>query len=208
MRRKKVSLYDSHEKRILEQSSVFAMFLTKRGLLEDESIQDERMRKIRQSTAKKAYHNTEILLGLYRTIVWVLNCVPGDLAEELCVPTRDVDALLHRLDFELSQENRRLEGRLNTVIKTRILLSRVQDALMVLRKKPEDGELLYQLIYDAYLDPIERKTEELVKRLQMSPRTYYRRRAEAISIISIKLWSAPAGEIDDWLELLTMMENM
>ena len=124
------------------------------------------------------------------------------------IPTKDIDELVSRIDFEMAIENKRLESRLNTIIKTRILLERVQDALMVLRKKPGDGEVLYRLIYDAYLDPTERIAQDLIERAQLAPRTYYRMRAEAISIMSIRLWSAPPGEIDDWLEILTMMEQI
>ena len=138
----------------------------------------------------------------------VLECVPGELAEELRLPTKDLDELISRIDFEMAMENKRLESRLNTIIKTRILLERVQEALMVLRKKPNDGEILYRLIYDAYLDPKERIAQELIERAELAPRTYYRMRAEAITIMSIRLWSAPPGEIDDWLEILAMMEQI
>lgn len=208
MRRKKTTLYDAHEKRILQQSTVFAQFLTRKGAIEDPEIEEESVRKAKQSAAKKAYHNTEVLLEQYRTIVWVLECAPGDLAEELRLPTKNIDELVSRIDFEMAIENKRLESRLNTIIKTRILLERVQEALMVLRKKPNDGEVLYRLIYDAYLDPKERNSQELIERAQLAPRTYYRMRAEAVTIMSIKLWSAPSGEIDDWLEILAMMEQV
>ena len=33
MRRKKTTLYDAHEKRILEQTSAFAEFFTKKGTI-------------------------------------------------------------------------------------------------------------------------------------------------------------------------------
>ena len=208
MRRKRATLYDAHEKRILQQTSAFSEFFTRKGLLGDFEIEDETVRKAKQTAAKKAYHNPEVLLAQYRTIVWVLECVPGELAEELRLPTKDLDELISRIDFEMAMENKRLESRLNTIIKTRILLERVQEALMVLRKKPNDGEILYRLIYDAYLDPKERIAQELIERAELAPRTYYRMRAEAITIMSIRLWSAPPGEIADWLEILAMMEQI
>ena len=208
MRRKKPSLYDAHEKRILQQSTAFADFLTRKGAIADGEIEDERIRAAKQNAAKKAYHNTEVLLEQYRTIVWVLECTPGELSEELGMHTKNIDELVSRIDFEMTMENKRLESRLNGIIKTRILLERVQDALGVLRKKPENGEVLYRLIYDAYLNPKERLSSELVERSGMAPRTYYRMRAEAITIMSIRLWSAPGGDIDDWLEILAIMERI
>ncbi len=207
-RKKRATLYDAHEKRILEQASAFSEFFMRRGFIGDSAVEDEELRKVKQNAARKAYHNTEVLLEQYRTIVWVLECVPGDLAEELKLPTKDLDELVSRIDFEMAMENKRLESRLNTIIKTRILLERVQDAVMVLRKKPNDGELMYRLIYEAYLDPIERTVQDLIDRSQLAPRTYYRVKSEAITIMSIRLWAAPPGEIDDWLEILAMLEQM
>ncbi len=208
MPRKRITLYDAHEKRILEQASAFAEFLTINGTIGDARIEDEKLRQVKQTAAKKAYHNTKILLEQYRTIVWALECVPGELAEELKLSTKNIDELVSRIDFEMAMENKRLEGRLNTIIKTRILLERVQDALMVVRKKPNVGELLYRLVYEAFIDPKERPSHELISRAQLAPRTYYRMRSEAITIMSIRLWSAPPGEIDNWIEILTMMEQM
>lgn len=208
MKRKKTSLYDAQESQILQQSTAFVDFLTRKGLVEDRGIHDEKIRKAKQSTAQKAYHNTEVLLEQYRTIVWVLECVPGELADELRVPTRDVDTLIERLDLESTLGNKRLESRLSTMMKTRLLLDRVNDALSVLRKKPQNGEQLYKLIYSAYIAPEQKSSLELIEQMQVSSRTYYRMRTEAISILSIRLWSAPSKDLDDWLEILTIMENL
>ena len=102
MRRKKPSLYDAHEKRILQQSTAFADFLTRKGAIADGEIEDERIRKAKQNAAKKAYHNTEVLLEQYRTIVWVLECTPDELSEELRVHTKNIDELVSRIDFEMT----------------------------------------------------------------------------------------------------------
>ena len=132
---------------ILEKSTAFVQFLTRKGVLEDQNIDDEKVRKAKKSTVQKAYHNTEVLLEQYRTIIWVLDCVPGDLAAELRVPTQNIDALVARIDFEMAMENKKLESRLNVTMKTRVLLDRLYDALGVLRKMPGNGEQLYNLIY-------------------------------------------------------------
>ncbi len=204
----KLTQYNEHELRALKQASVFTQFLTQKGLVEDQSIENEAMRKAKQSAAIKAYHNTKIFLELYRTIIWVLECVPGELAAELGVQTKNIDALLEKMDIEMARENKRLESRLNTAIKTRVMLDRLQEALMVLRKKPGNGEKLYRLIYDAYLDPTERATFELIERMHVATRTYYKLRAEATTIISTRLWGGPNREIDEWIEILTMMQDI
>ena len=86
-------------------------------------------------------------------------------------------------------------------------MDRVNEALTVLRKKPGDGEKLYDLIYLTYISPEKLTHPELLYRLDLSSRQYYRLREQAIAVLSIRLWSAPAKEMDCWLEVLTAIEN-
>lgn len=208
MRSKKPSLYDAQESQLQKQSAGFVELLMRKGMLEDPKIDDEKIRKAKKSTVQKAYHNTEVLLEQYRLVVWVLECVPGEIAKELLIPVQDVDALAERIELETTLGSKRIENRVNTMMKTRFLVDRVQEALTVLRKKPGNGELLYSILYATYIDPEKRKHEELLKSLDLSSRTYYRLRREAITILSIRLWSAPSGDIDAWLEVLTLLENL
>lgn len=204
---KQPSLYDSVESEILQKSNGLVDYLTTMGVIEDQKITEERMRKAKRITQRKAYHNTAVVLSHYRTIVWILECFPGEIADEMGVRTKDVDDLVSRIDYEVVMGNQRVEDRLRAVGKTRYLLNRVNDAIAVLRKKPVNGEQLYRIIYEAYIDPEERTTLDLIERMHMSARTYYRMKEEALAIISIRLWSAPSKDIDDWLELLALMEK-
>lgn len=208
MKKRRVVTFDEEEQRILQQAAGLLDLLAKKGVLEDHQISDERIRKARKSTAKKAYHNTEVLLDQYRTIVWILECSPREIAHELSVQTKGFDELIDRLDYELDIENKKVEGKVRSLIKTRLLIERLNDALTVLKMKPRDGELLFQLIYDAHIDPVERDCYTLMEKLHVSERTYYRLRREALSVISMRLWSAPTADVDDWLEILTLIEDM
>ena len=127
---------------------------------------------------------------------------------ELLGPVKDVDELADKLDLQMSLENKRVESRVNAMMKTRFLVDRVHDALSVLRRKPGNGEQLYSVIYTTYIDPVERKNDEIIDLLHLSARTYYRLRREAITIMSVRLWSAPTGDIDTWLEVLTLLQSM
>lgn len=62
-------------------------------------------------------------------------------------------------------------------------------------------------IYMTFLGPDKLMHEELLYRLDISARHYYRLRTQAINIIALRLWSAPAGEVDSWLEVLSILEN-
>ena len=50
--------------------------------------------------------------------------------------------------------NKKLESRLESVRKSRLLLDRVNEALSVLKKKPDNGAKMYELIYLTYLAPV------------------------------------------------------
>lgn len=208
MKRKKPTMYDDQEALILKQSSSFVEFLMRAGMLEDPQIDDEKVRKAKKSTMQKAYHNTEALLNQYRLIVWVLECAPGELAQELMTPVQDIDRLAEKIDLATTLGDKRVESRVNAMMKTRFLVDRVHDALSVLRQKPGNREQLYSVIYTTYIDPVERKNDEIIDLLHLSARTYYRLRREAITIMSVRLWSAPTGDIDTWLEVLTLLQSM
>jgi hypothetical protein len=182
--------------------------LTDRGILPDTGIENEKVREARKEKRKNTYHNTMMLLQHYRTIVWLFECFPENVAGELEKPFERVDMLLGQVDLEVSWGNRKLESRLEGIQKSRLLLDRVNEALTVLKKKPEDGERLYKLIYLTYIAPERLSHNELLYRLDMSSRHYYRLRQQAITILSIRLWAAPDTEVDVWLDMLALVEGM
>ena len=120
----------------------------------------------------------------------------------------DIDRLAEKIDLATTLGDKRVESQVNAMMKTRFLVDRVHDALSVLQKKPGNGELLYSVIYNTYIDPVQRTHDEIISMLHLSERTYYRLRKEAITIMSIRLWSAPTGDVDAWLEVLTLLQGM
>ena len=90
--------------------------------------------------------NTQVLMENYQTIVWVVQNFPDTIAEELNEPFEEVDNLIERVDLEFSLENQRLENRIRSIAKSRVLIDRVNEALTMLRTKPGDGEEMYQVI--------------------------------------------------------------
>lgn len=88
--------------------------------------------------------------------------------------------------------NRKLEGRMESVCRSRLLVDRLNDAVSILKSNLGPDKLMH---------------EDLLYRLDISARHYYRLRTQAINIIALRLWSAPAGEVDSWLEVLSILEN-
>ena len=200
--------YSKEEANMAEKSQAFIDISTKRGILANQSITNERIRAIRQRKDRNSYHNTMQLLQNYRTLVWVMECFPETVAEELDVPFEDVDVLLEQMDLQLAMGNRKLESRMEGTKKSRLLLDRVNEALTVLRQKPGNGAVLYKLIYLTYIGPDMLTHKELLYRLSLSSRQYYRYREQAITILSLRLWSAPATDVDFWLDMLTFLESI
>lgn len=201
-------LYEREERIIRNQSEAFIAFLTKRGLMADSSIDNERSREAKKSKLKNMYHNTRLLLRHYRNISWMLECFPETIAEELDQPFEALDELLDHIDLEGVLGNKKMESRLESIQKTRLLIDRVNEALTILKRKPGNGELLYRLIYVTYIQPEKLSYSEVFEKLCMCERHYYRLREQAISIISIRLWAAPAKEVDYWLDILTLLEGL
>ena len=165
--------------------------LARGGYIADTGIADKTARARQQKKQRNSYHNTELLLKQYRTIAWLLECFPDTIAEELEQPFESVDKMIEKLDVDMSMGNRKLENRIEGIRKTRMVIDRINEALTVLK----------------YIGPEVLNHNDLLYRLNVSSRHYYRLREQAISILSIRLWSAPNKEIDFWLDILSAIEE-
>ena len=189
------------------QTEQLIALLERRGIVEDPSIVNEKARQAEQTLRRNMYHNTQMMLKHYRDIVWALECFPEQVAEELDRPLKDLDALLSMVDTQLAMGNTRLEHRMLSIKQSRLLLDRINDALTVLRQKPGNGEMMYNIIFQTFVTPDKLTHQEILYRLDISDRHYYRLRQQAVNILSIRLWTAPAGCLDAWLEILTLLEG-
>jgi len=207
MEQDKNRIYQQQEEKIRSQSDVFLDLLTKRGIITKETVDGEKLKTAQQKRRKAAYHNTELLLKNYRTFVWQLECRPGVIAEELDTPFDTIDEMIERLQLELVIGDRKREREFASIEKSRALIDRVNEALTVLKKKPENGRQLYELIYLTYIAPEKLSHQELLYRLNLSSRSYYRQREQAITVLSIRLWAAPTTETEYMLDMLTLLET-
>jgi len=190
------------------QSAAIIDMLAKRGIVEDEQINDDRIRQAVKEKRRKMFHNTELLLQNYRNIIWMLECFPSNIADELDKPMENLDALLSYISEELDMDNRKLESRLNNINRSRLLLDRFNEALTILKQKPDNGQTMYNILYNTYIIPEKLTHMQLIYRLDISTRHYYRLRTQAINILSIRLWAVPGADLDSWLDVLTILENI
>ena len=174
--------------------------LERRGIVGDPDIPNAKARLAEQELRRNMYHNTQVMLKHYRDIVWALECFPSEVAQELDQPLKDLDALLSVVDTQVALGNAKLEHRLLSIRKSRLLLDRINEALTVLRHKPGNGELMYNIIFQTFITPDKPSHSDILYRLDISERHYYRLRQQAVNILSIRLWTAPVGCLDAWLE--------
>lgn len=200
--------YEEEEQNLAARSAAFVQYLTRRGFLISQKNLNEDAERRRQEFAKKAYHNTELLLESYRDIVWTLEHMPEQIASELQMPFATLDELIERVDLEIALNNKRLEERINSIVQSRVLIDRINEALTVLKTKPKEGKELYDIIYHTYIAPEAYETVwELFRKLNLSKRKYYEHRKRAIRLVSLRLWSAPDKEINMWLDVLTILDK-
>ena len=195
---------DDKSLRTASNAEAVLSFLRDRGVLTSKDLTPQQVEENKQ---KQAYHNTLLLLANYRNILWQTDSELETIAAELELPLQNLDAVLSRIDAQIGMENRRLELRLERLAKTRQLLDRINDALTTLKRKPENGQLLYDLIYMTYIGEEKLLQTDVLFRLNISRRHYYRLKEQAVSIISLRLWSAPSSDLDLWLELVSMLSE-
>ena len=208
MAKASISEHEALEQELGDKNPQLQDYLATTGVIGDETIKDPNKRKKQQKKRKHLYHNTQLLMENYQTIVWVVQNFPDTIAEELNEPFEEVDNLIERVDLEFSLENQRLENRIRSIAKSRVLIDRVNEALTMLRTKPGDGEEMYQVIYKTYINPDYKDVWDLFDKLSLSRRRYYYLRENAFMLMSLILWAGPTSEISRWLEIIAMLEEM
>lgn len=190
-----------------KRMSAFIEILTKSGLIGNKEISEEKIREAKRKKQEKMYHNTHKLLQNYRTLAWLLESFPEVIAEEIEQRFETIDELIARLDVDMEFGNRKLEERLESVKKTRFIIDKINEAVSLIRKSPDDGERLYNVLYLTYISPEKLSHFDLLYRLDVSTRHYYRLREKAVNKVSQRLWSAPDKETDYWIEILMILQE-
>ena len=78
----------------------------------------------------------------------------------------------------------------------------------MLRKNPDNGEEMYQIIYKTYFAPPAGSVEILFNDLGITHRRYYKLRKKATMLLSLFLCSAPSSEMEAWMEIVYVLEEI
>ena len=142
------------------------------------------------------YHNTWKLLKKYRDVVWSLELSVQQVKNKFELEFGDsiedfLDSIyVAGLDFSGSTITHRTE----CIERSHKMLKLLDSSVELLRTKHKYGETYYWILYYTFLSPQQlHGVEEIIEKLRpyirdISLRTYYRKRQDAIESLSSVLW--------------------
>ena len=147
-------------------------------------------------TENPLYHDTWLLLRKYRDVVWSLELSVQQVRHQFQIEFgSSIEDFLESIylagvdfaDTDIQEHARSIE-------RSYKMLKLIENAVNLLRSKHKFGEIYYWILYYTYLSPQQYKnTEEIIEQLQphirdISYRTYFRKKKEAIDAFSSILW--------------------
>ena len=148
------------------------------------------------ATENPLYHDTWMLLRKYRDVVWSLELSVQQVRRQFQIEFgSSIEDFLESIylagvdfaDTDIQEHARSIE-------RSYKMLKLMENAVNLLRNKHKFGETYYWILYYTYLSPQQYKnTEEVIGQLQphiqdISYRTYFRKKKEAIDAFSSILW--------------------
>lgn len=142
------------------------------------------------------YHDTWTLLRKYRDVVWSLELSVQKVRRQFQIEYgSSIEDFLESIyiagvDFTDSG----IEEQAKNIERSNKMLRLIDSSVNLLREKHKKGEEYYWILYYSFLSPQQyRSTEIIIEQLglhirDISYRTYYRKRKEAIDALSSVLW--------------------
>ena len=165
------------------------------------------MKRKNDVTENKYYHDTWQLLKKYRDVVWSLELsvqqVKKTFEIEYGTSIEDFLDSIYMAGADLS--GTQIEQHARSIERSHKMLSLLNTAVELLRTKHKSGEQYYWILYYSFLSPQQLSSaEEIIDYIRpyvndISYRTFYRRRQDAIEALSSILWGYSAKESLDIL---------
>lgn len=153
------------------------------------------------------FHDTWKLLKNYRDAVWNLELVVQQVRNSFEIEYgSSIEEFLDSMYLAGADiGGSKLENYAKSIERSNKMLNLLNSAVELLRNKHKHGEQYYWILYYSYLSPQQlQNTDEIIESLRphivnISHRTYYRRRPEAVQALSSILWGYTSK---DCLEML------
>ena len=154
------------------------------------------------------YHDTWKLLKKYRDVVWSLELsvqqVRNKFEIEYGSSIEDFLESVYLAGADIAGGD--IEHHAKCIEHSHRMLKLLDNAIDLMRTRHKNGEIYYWLLYYTYLSPQQlRNVDEIIEKLRpyirdISFRTYYRRRKEAVAALSSILWGYTAKDSAEILD--------
>ncbi len=142
------------------------------------------------------YHDTWTLLRKYRDVVWSLELSVQKVRRQFQIEFgSSIEDFLESIYIAgLDFENTDIAEQTKSIERSHKMLKLVEHSVNLLREKHKNGEEYYWILFYSFLSPQQyRSVEIIIEQLEphikeISFRTYYRKRKEAIDAFSSILW--------------------
>lgn len=153
------------------------------------------------------FHDTWKLLKSYRDAVWNLELAVQQVKNTFEIEYgSSIEEFLDSIYLAGADiGGSKLENYAKSIERSNKMLNLLNSAVDILRSKHKHGEQYYWILYYSYLSPQQlQNTDEIIESLEphitnISKRTYYRKRPEAVQALSSILWGYTSK---DCLEML------
>ena len=142
-----------------------------------------------QMPEDQRFHDTYLLLKKYRDVVWGLELSVQQVKRRFQMEVLE-SIYLAGVDFS----DNGIEEQARSIEKSYQMLKLLEVSVNIMRNKHKHGEMYYWLLYYSYLSPQQyRSVDEIIEMIRphvsdISERTFFRRRKNAVEALSSILW--------------------
>lgn len=149
-----------------------------------------------QMPEDQRFHDTYLLLKKYRDVVWGLELSVQQFKRrfqmEVGSSIEDFLESIYLAGVDFSDNG--IEEQARSIEKSYQMLKLLEVSVNIMRNKHKHGEMYYWLLYYSYLSPQQyRSVDEIIEMIRphvsdISERTFFRRRKNAVEALSSILW--------------------
>ncbi len=162
---------------------------------------------VQSVTESPVYHDTWRLLKKYRDVVWSLELSVRQARSQFEIEygssIEDFLDSIYLAGADLVGSE--MEHQAKCIEQSHQMLKLLDNAIDLMRTRHKNGESYYWLLYYTFLSPQQlANVDEIIEKLRphirdISFRTYYRRRKEAITVLGSILWGYTGRDSQDLL---------